>query len=111
MPALSDPKAVSGGILSKYLRNSQLANPAMKRSRISRSHAVRPISPKALTANVSKAMANMDGSSPADLVVVYSRPVCPAIHNGPIVHPPALFSMYDETSELAGLHSKLQLGE
>ena len=42
------------------------------------------MSPKALTANVSKAVANMAGSSPT---VSGSLPVDPAIHNGPLVRP------------------------
>ena len=48
---------------------TQLLCPAIKRSRISRRYTVCPISPNALTASVSKAVANMEGSSPADLVV------------------------------------------
>ena len=60
---------VSGETLSKCRRRSQLLWPAINLSRISRSRAVCPMSPKALTANISKAVATIAGSSPIVLVV------------------------------------------
>ena len=64
LPDSASVHNISGGNLSKYLHNSQLLYPTIKRSQISRRCAVCPISPKALTANVSKAMPNMEVSSP-----------------------------------------------
>ena len=61
---------VSGDTLSKCRRRSQFLWLAINRSRIKRNRAVCPMSPKALTPNVSKAVANMAGSSPTVLVVL-----------------------------------------
>ena len=55
---------VSGGKQSRCQRKAQWSCPATNRSCRRRSRAVGPMSPKALTANVSNAMAKIDGSSP-----------------------------------------------
>ena len=61
---------VSGGTLSRCRRKAQLSCPATNRSHIRQSRAVGPMSPKALTANVSSAMAKIDGSSHSFLAVL-----------------------------------------
>ena len=61
---------VSGGTLSRCRRRSQFGWLAMNRSRIRRVLVFGPISPKVLTASVSSAKANFDGSSPSCLTVL-----------------------------------------
>ena len=63
---------VSGGTLSKCRCNSKVLCPATNRSRMIRSRAVWPMSPKALITNVSNSVEKMDGSSP-DVRVVRSN--------------------------------------
>ena len=57
-------RGVSGGRQSKCRRSSQLSCLAINRSRINLRRSTWPMSPNALTANVSKAIAKLEGSSP-----------------------------------------------